>query len=164
MKAIGADEDDPFSSALTLLKSLSSGETKTKALAVVAMILRVAEIEDELERRGADSLIDEMAGLKKQIKETMIEEGVEEVYEETSGYEAVLQQRTSEAWDLFNLKRMLSPAKQQRYIVVEESIDHSAVAEGLKNGDLSRAELEYKGAVRKVPGSKALYVRRRKDG
>lgn len=154
--------DDPFMQAVKGLYGWVPTPSKRKGIG--EMILRIAEIDDELERRGVDPLIDEMASLKKSIKEAMIERGIEEAYEETSGYEAVLQQRTSELWSIAELKDLLNPSQLKRYIVVQESIDSSAVAEGLKNGDLSRAELEYKGAVRKVPGQKALYIRRRKSG
>ena len=133
------------------------------AIGLTELIRRVAEIEDELERRGADPLVKEMDTLKKTIKEHMLGEGLDEAYDEVSEYEAVIQQRSSETWHAPALKDILSPSQRKRYLVIQESVDTTAVAEGIKNGDLSRAELEYKGAVTRTPGAKALYVRRRKE-
>lgn len=158
-----ADDEDPFA-PLQRAMAKKAEEISRQGDPLTYMISRVAEIEDELDRRGADPLLKELEGLKKNIKVLMVDRGVDEAFDEVSEYEAVLQHRTSEMWDVAALKALLSPAQRRRYIVVEERVDVAAVADGAKNGDLSRAELEYKGAVTKVPGSKALYVRKRRAG
>ena len=103
-----------------------------------------------------------MKKLKERIKEKMLKDDDDEIFDETSEYEAVIQQRSSETWHVPALKGILTPAQRERYLVIREDIDATAVAEGIKNGDLSRAELEYKGAVTRTPGAKAVYVRKRK--
>ncbi len=130
-------------------------------LDVSGAIRRPAEIEDELSRRGIDPLEKEKARLRKALKEYMDAAASEAEYDETSNHEAVLVQRFSDAWDVDALKAMLTPAQRGRYIA--ESVSVGAVGDGVKNGDLSRGELEAGGAVAKVPGAKALYVREKKD-
>lgn len=124
------------------------------------MTRRVAEIEDELASRGADPLIEEMAELKKGIKERMLAEGRECVFDEVSEYESVLVDRARDVWDAKTLEVMLKPAQRRRYIVM--SVDTDAIKTGVKSGDLSRAKMEKNGAVRKEPMGPALYVRKRK--
>ena len=159
----GIDPDDPFAYASEHVTERETTVIVDEVDAVTKMIQRVAEIEDELDRRGADPLLDEMKKLKERIKEKMLKDDVDEVFDEISEYEAVIQQRSSETWHAPALKDILSPSQRKRYLVIQENVDTTAVAEGIKNGDLSRAELEYKGAVTRTPGAKALYVRRRKE-
>jgi len=157
------DGEDPFAYEAEPVFRRAAVVTVSGVDAVTGMIQRVAEIEDELDRRGADPLLDEMKELKERIKKTMLESDVDEIFDEVSEYEAVLQQRSSETWHASTLKGVLNPSQRKRYLVIREDVDMAAVAEGIKNGDLSRAELEYKGAVTRTPGAKALYVRKRKE-
>ena len=139
----------------------AAAEKGRPGLDVPGAIRRLAEIEDELSRRGIDPLEKEKARLRKALKEYMDAVASEAEYDETSNYEAVLVQRFSDAWDVDALKAMLNPQQRGRYIA--ESVSVGAVGDGLKNGDLSRGELEAGGAVAKRQGSKALYVRERKE-
>lgn len=125
------------------------------------IIRRLAEIADELDSRGIDPLVKEQADLKAQLKEIMVSEGKDNVFDETSGWEAVLVPRTEEQWNLEKLKPLLKPAQRKRYL--EEVINRVAVKDGIKNGDLSRPFLEKKGAVKKIPRSVALYVREKAE-
>ncbi|KKL15719.1 hypothetical protein LCGC14_2502780 [marine sediment metagenome] len=125
------------------------------------IIRRLAEIEDEIASRGIEDLLKEKEALRKALKDAMTRSKSEEEYDETSNHEAVLMQRTKESWDVDILQALLSPAQRKRYII--KSVSEGAVKDGIKNGDLSRGELESKGAVRKTPGSIALYVRERKS-
>ena len=127
---------------------------------VSGLIRRLAEIEDELSRRGIDPLEKEKTKLKKTLKDFMLETERDMVFDETSGWEATLIQRSSDVWDVDALKDVLSTKQKKRYIA--ESVDVGAVGAGIKAGDLKRPELEKVGAVVKNPGSKALYVRARK--
>lgn len=125
------------------------------------MTRRVAEIEDELARRGADPLIEEMAELKKDIKTRMLAENRECVFDEVSEYESVLVDRARDVWDAGAFEVMLKSTQKKRYIT--KSVDTDAVKTGVKSGDLSRAKMEKNGAVRKEPMGPALYVRKRKS-
>lgn len=125
------------------------------------VIRRLAEIEDELSRRGIDPLVEERESLRKGLKQQMLKSGLDSAYDEISGYEAVIVRRTSDVWDVGVFKLALSPTQRARYIV--ESVSEGAVGDGIKSGDLSRPTLEKAGAVKKQVGSKALYVRLRKE-
>ena len=124
------------------------------------VIRRLAEIEDEIASRGIEGLLKEKEALRKALKDAMTRSKSEREYDETSNHEAVLTQRFKESWDIGVLRALLSPAQRKRYII--DTIAEGAIKDGIKNGDLSRGELEAKGAVRKTPGSVALYVRERK--
>ena len=154
------DGADPFDDGT--VTRVPGCDMESSADAIAGMVQRVAEIEDELARRGADPLLRELDGLKKGIKERMLAGGLDEVFDEVSEYEAVIQQRSSDEWDAAALERALNAGQRRRYLVVETRVDTAAVAEGVKNGDLSRGELEVWGAVRKALSSKALYVRKRR--
>ena len=90
----------------------------------------------------------------------MLKHDIKTSFDETSGWEAVMTPRSHDVWDLDALSSLLSPTQKKRYI--RRMIDETATKEGIDNGDLSRAQLEAKGAVRKEVGQKALYVRERK--
>ena len=120
---------------------------------------RIAEIEDELARRGADPLIAEMAELKKAIKARMIAEKRECVFDEVSEWESVLVDRSRDVWDAGAFEAMLKPTQRKRYVT--KSVDTDAVKVGVKSGDLSRAKMERNGAVHREPMGPALYVRKR---
>jgi hypothetical protein len=125
------------------------------------VIRRLAEIEDEIVRRGVEDLLAEKEELRKTLKDAMKRARSEEEYDEVSGHEAVLVQRTADVWDVGKFRDGLTAAQRKRYLV--EAIADGAVRDGIKNGDLSRGELESNGSVTKVPGSLALYVRERKE-
>ncbi len=155
--------EDPFAKAGAGHGKMDKVVAKEKGPApdVPGVIRRLAEIEDELSRRGIDPLEKEKARLRKVLKDHMSQCGSEVEYDETSNYEAVLVQRFSDLWDVDALKALLTPAQRGRYIA--ESVSIGAVGDGLKNGSLSRGSLEASGAVARVPGSKALYIRERKE-
>ena len=155
--------EDPFAEAGAGFGKMDKVVAKEKGpgLDVPGAIRRLAEIEDELARRGIDPLEKEKARLRAALKEYMDAAASEREYDETSNYEAVLVQRFSDSWDVDHLKAMLTPAQRGRYIA--ESVSTGAVGDGIKNGDLSRGELEANGAVARRPGSKAMYVRERKE-
>lgn len=125
------------------------------------LLQRYAEIEDELASRGIDPLIAEKEEIKKIIKDSMLKNGVNKTFDEVSNYEAVMQSRSSDAWDLENLKKILTGSQLERYTMMYPNI--AAIEEGIKNGDLSRSKLEEEGAVFKTPGTPALYIRKRKE-
>lgn len=125
------------------------------------VIRRLAEIEDELKSRGANELIEEKDMLRKALKKAMLDAETVNEYDETSNYEGVLVPQTSDVWNVNKFEKLLSPAQRKRYI--EKAPIKDAVKDGIKSGDLSRGALEYKGAVRKAPGTPKLYVRERKD-
>lgn len=133
-------------------------------------IRRCAAIDNELESLGAYKLLDERMELKDLLKEylkTAIKistpatiKGEADAYDEISGWEAVVRERTKDEWDLEKLRGELSNKQKTRYITLHA--DKDAIKEGIKIGDLSRAKLESVGAVKKVPHSFALHVRERK--
>ena len=125
------------------------------------VIRRLAEIEDELNSRGLDPLLKEKEELRNLLKEYMAKEKRNEVYDETSNWEAVFIKRFEDKWDIGVLRKMLKPAQRARYIV--EQVLPKGIAEGVKTGDLSRITLEKGGAVKRTQrGKPALYVRERK--
>ena len=126
-------------------------------------VQRYAAVKDELVRCGAETLLAELDSIHAKVKEIMADGGPDLAYDETSNYEAVLgAPRRVEIWDLASFRKALKPSQRSRYIV--EAIAAGAVSDGLKNGDLSRATLEQKGAVRVEAGSRALTIRERKKG
>ncbi len=161
---MGEDVQDPFADKLTAHndEKMDHAHSKTPPpeIDMAVIIRRLAEIDDELDSRGIDPLIKEKEALRKALKDAMTHSKSEEEYDETSNHEAVLMQRTKESWDVDILQALLSPAQRKRYII--KSVSEGAVKDGIKNGDLSRGELESKGAVRKTLGSIALCVRERK--
>lgn len=127
---------------------------------IAGMIRRIAEVDDELSSRGIDPLVKEKEELRKALKNYMLKHDIETSFDETSGFEAVLTTRSYDMWDIDALSSLLSPAQRKRY--VRMMVDETAVRGGIENGDLSRAKLEAKGAVRKEAGQRALYVRERR--
>ncbi len=161
------DVQDPFANTMTahndgtIESKMNHAHSKEppKQVNFELLIRRLAEIEDEIASRGIEDLLKEKEALRKALKDAMTRSESKEEYDETSNHEAVLMQRTKESWDVDILQALLSPAQRKRYII--KSVSEGAVKDGIKNGDLSRGELEAKGAVRKTPGSVALYVRER---
>ena len=149
--------EDPFADKQNKVVA----KEKPSEIDVGNIINRLAEIEDELSRRGIDPLIKEKDILRKTLKDYMTTCDSEMEYDEVSNHESVLVQRFKDSWSVPTFEDMLSPSQCIRYI--EKSVAEGAVKDGIKNGDLSRAELEAKGAVVKKPGAKALYVRARKQ-
>ncbi len=156
------DVKDPFADKMAVhddKMSFKPSVAPPKDVDVSGIIRRLAEIENEIASRGIEDLLKEKEALRKALKDAMTRSESKEEYDETSNHEAVLMQRTKESWDVDILQALLSPAQRKRYII--KSVSEGAVKDGIKNGDLSRGELEAKGAVRKTPGSIALYVRER---
>ena len=162
------DVQDPFADKVlahndsTIGSKMNHAHSKEplKQIDFELVIRRLAEIEDEIASRGIENLLKEKDLLRKALKDAMTRSESKEEYDETSNHEAVLMQRTKESWDVDILQALLSAAQRKRYII--KSVSEGAVKDGIKNGDLSRGELESKGAVRKTLGSVALYVRERK--
>ena len=149
--------DNPFGEPQTKIVQ-ADDELELDFLKVVR---RLAEIDDEIKSRGLDPLLKEKEELRDLLKEHMLKSKRNEVYDETSNWEAVFAQRFEDVWNVGVLKKMLKPAQRARYIV--EQVLPKGVAEGIKTGDLSRATLEKGGAVKRSPkGNPALYVRERK--
>lgn len=125
------------------------------------IVRRIAAIEDELDRRGADPLIKEKDTLRKTLKEQMLSANRDKIFDEVSEWEAVITNRSKDVWDIDRLEQFLTQSQLRRY--VKKMVDESAVKEGIKVGDLSRPTLERQGVVKKQPGVKALYVRKRQE-
>lgn len=136
-------------------------QEETNKLLITDKIRRIAEIEDELNSRGIKELRDEQETLKKQVKAELLNKEQTRVFDEVSGYEAVIQSRKEDSWDVDKFKSVLTNSQTARYIV--EWPDFKAIEEGLANGDLSRAKLESSGAVEKVAKTVALYIRKVQD-
>lgn len=127
-------------------------------------INRLAEIEDELDSRGNDDLLKEQKKLKAEVKKLMLSNDLNFAYDEASNYEGVLSQRHTDTWDEEKFKTSVPKKKHKRYFRVipkHEELDVVAVIEGVKNGDLSLAQLTVDGAFAREPTNKALYVRER---
>ena len=153
--------DSPFDDGKsTLLEGIAKELSGVDEDDIAGMIRRIAEVDDELSSRGIDPLVKEKEELRKALKKYMLKHEIDTSFDETSGWEAVMTPRSHDVWDLDALSSSLSPAQRKRYI--RKMLDETAVKGGIENGDLSRAQLEVKGAVRKEVGQKALYVRERK--
>ena len=125
------------------------------------VLQRLAEIEDELERRGVNELIEEKKTLREALKAAMIGDNTDREYDEVSNFEATLVPRFKDEWDVDVLQDILNAAQHARY--TELTADAAAIKAGIKTGDLSRGNLEAKGAVKKVPKDLALYVQEREE-
>ncbi len=150
--------DNPFDDEKLQNKVSNSPVPEIDLLKIVQ---RLAEIEDELARRELNPLLKEKEVLRKVLKDVMVDTKRDVVYDETSNQEAVLIQRFEDKWDIRIFKADLTIGQRARYLITQ--VLPKAIAEGIKIGELSRATLEKKGAVRKNPrGLPALYVRERK--
>jgi hypothetical protein len=129
---------------------------------ITASLRRVAEIEDELNSRGINPLEEELKTLKSDIKEYLLQNNLDELFDEISEYEAVIIPRSSDSWDVESFKLAATEAQKRRYVEVQEILNIPAIEKGIKNGDLSRAKLEAFNAVKKTPVSLACYIRKRK--
>ncbi len=152
---MNSDTDSPFEELRTIEPAVMTDST-----AFELIVRRLAEIEDELSSLGAEKLNKEKNDLRSSLKDFMAKNEVDSVYDETSNFEAVMTPRSHDVWDMDAFSSLLSSTQKKRYI--RKMIDEAAAKEGIANGDLSRAQLEAKGAVRKEVGQKALYVRARK--
>ncbi|KKL92103.1 hypothetical protein LCGC14_1888000 [marine sediment metagenome] len=149
--------DNPFGEPQTKVESIDD----SAELDFLKVVRRLAEIDDEVKRRGLDPLLKEKEELRNLLKEHMLKDKKEEVYDETSNWEAVFVQRFEDVWNVGVLKKMLKPAQRARYII--EQVIPKGVAEGIETGDLSRVTLEKGGALKQSKkGNPALYVRERK--
>src|SRR3990167_10389649 len=81
------------------------GQAGTDVLAV--LIRRHAEIDDELERRGANALIEEQEAIRARIKDGMAEIDRVEYVDETSGYRALITPTFNHLYDKDKLIPML---------------------------------------------------------
>ena len=154
---MSSDTNSPFEELRTIEPAVMTDST-----AFELIVRRLAEIEDELSSLGAEKLNKEKNDLRSSLKDFMAKNEVDSVYDETSNFEAVMTPRSHDVWNMNAFSSLLSPTQKKRYI--RRMIDEAAAKEGIANGDLSRAQLEAKGAVRKEAGQKALYVRERKGG
>ncbi len=154
---MNSDTDSPFADDGAI-----GSVVMTDSTAFELIVRRLAAIEDEISSLGIKKLSKEKDDLRSKLKNFMLKNEVDAVYDETSNFEAVITPRSHDVWDLDALSSLLSPTQKKRYI--RRMIDETAVKGGIDNGDLSRAQLEVKGAVRKEPGQTALYVRARKGG
>ncbi len=160
---------DPFGDKLTAhddgtvegKMNHAHSKSTSPTIDIELVIRRLAEIEDEIASRGIESLLKEKDALRKALKNVMTLSESEKEYDETSNHEAVLVQRFKDSWDMPTFEKMLTPAQRKRYIT--KAVSEGAVADGIKNGDLSRGRLESEGAVAKTPGTVALYIRERKE-
>ena len=101
------------------------------------VIRRLAEIEDELERRGVSELIEQKEILRKALKDAMTAGGTDIEYDETSNFEATIVPRFKDEWDVDVLQRMLSAAQHARYTVL--IADEASIKVGITTGDFSKA-------------------------
>ena len=161
---MSSDTDSPFDDDkdTSLLEGIAKELSGVDVDDIAGMIRRIAEVDDELSSRGVDPLVKEKEELRKTLKKYMLKHKIDTSFDETSGWEAVMIPRSYDVWDMDAFSSLLSPTQKKRYI--RRMIDETAAKEGIANGDLSRAQLEAKGAVRKEAGQKALYVRERKGG
>ena len=159
---MSSDTDSPFDDDkdTSLLEGIAKELSGVDVDDIAGMIRRIAEVDDELSSRGVDPLVKEKEELRKALKKYMLKHEIDTSFDETSGWEAVMTPRSHDVWDMDAFSSLLSSAQKKRYI--RRMIDETAAKEGIANGDLSRAQLEAKGAVRKEAGQKALYVRERK--
>jgi len=138
-------------------KGLTTAADRTE-MSTAEKVRRIAEIEDELASRGADPLLDELAEIKAEIKEEMVESDTDVAFDETSGWEAVVVWRASDKWDLAKLQEAVGD-KYERY--TKTTVDTAKVKNGIKRGDLRRPVLEAAGVVKRGKPTPALYVRER---
>lgn len=157
--------DNPFDE-LDVLEEVKEPEEADLVDSLTSIVRRLAAIEDELSRRGAEKLNKEKKTLRDKLKKLMLDNELNLVFDETSNFEGVLKQRHTDHWDEKKFRESVDKKKQKRYIRViprREELDVGAVVEGVKNGDLSLARLTVDGAFTRTPTTKALYVQERED-
>lgn len=122
---------------------------------VAAMVRRLAEIQDELLRRGCNALLDEEKKLREALKDQMIAEECDRVFDEVSGATAKLSPVTEDIYRIELLKLNIPAALIPQVIVA--AVDADALKEAIRIGAVSRARLEKVGAITK--GLKYLMLR-----
>jgi hypothetical protein len=125
---------------------------------VYSLLAEIANIDDEIARLNIDKLIKRSADRKKALKEMMIAQKQEHIVDEITRYTADIIVRTNDTWDIELFKTALKDNKY-KYIEIRESFNIGAIEHAIKSGDLSRAQLEVAGAVKKSLASLALYVK-----
>src|SRR3990167_2033904 len=128
---------------------------------IQAGVARFAELEDELRRIGAFSLLAEVDVLKGKLKAAMLAQQCESATDEVSGYRAELVVRTGDVYDVEKLKGLLTENQIGRY--VKEVVDEPAIKQGVKIGDLNYSKLQKCGAVKRDLRSVALYIKPKKE-
>ena len=128
---------------------------------IQAGVARFAELEDELRRIGAFSLLAEVEVLKGKLKAAMLAQQCESATDEVSGYRAELVVRTGDVYDVEKLKGLLTENQIGRY--VKEVVDEPAIKQGVKIGDLNYSKLQKCGVVKRDLRSVALYIKPKKE-
>ena len=161
----GLDFDDHFAFAerKDTLPPMDRKESAPPPFDLGVALREIAAIDDELTRMDTSKLTKRREELKAKIKTAMIGQQRERAVDEVSGYTAELQVRTSEQWDLEAFKRSVGLKLAKRFVCIQEFLDQDAIKTGVKQGTLSRAQLEVDGAVTKTLGSIALFVKPPKD-
>lgn len=138
-----------------------SAPTEGGLVGTSELIRRLAEIEDELERSGANALLAEREDLRDRLKKLMMSQQTARAVDEVSQRVAEVTATFSDVWHPDVLEPLLTPTQRVRCIVKAVSV--AAVAELIKLGALSRAALEAAGAVTKKPRSVSLRVKKLGD-
>ena len=131
------------------------GQAGTDVLAV--LIRRHAEIDDELERRGANALIEEREAIRARIKDGMAQIDRIEYVDETSGYRALITPTFTDVYDKDKLIPML-PRLEMADEALETVVNVPVIKEWERGGILNRTAMQQAGALLRKLRSRALHV------
>lgn len=124
---------------------------------LATLITRYAEIDDELESRGANALLKERDALRDRIKDCMADVDTLTYFDEVSGYEALITPAFSDTWD----KEKLIPALPRREMVdeaLETVVNLEKMKEWTRDGSVTRLAMERAGALVRKLRSRSLHV------
>lgn len=120
----------------------------TVAEGIAGIIQRLAEIDNELESRGANALLKEKDHLRDLLKDQLTREGRLDFVDEVSGMQAIITDTHQDEWDADKLVACL-PRPELALEVIVNTVDGKRVRELIKEGAIAESELVEKGALRR---------------
>lgn len=121
------------------------------------LVRRLAEIDDELESRGANALIAEKEAIRERVKDCMADADTLTFTEEISGYVARITPSYTDTWDLQKLVMAL-PRPEMADEALKTVADADKLKEWMRDGSISRLAMERAGALIRKLRSRALSV------
>lgn len=132
--------------------------TESGSVDVLATLVnRYAEIDDELERRGANALLDEREKLRERIKDCMADVDTLSYTDEVSGYQARISPSYSDTWDERKVLAAL-PRPEMADEAFKTVVDGERMKEWARDGSISRLQMERAGALVRKLRSRSLHV------
>ena len=125
---------------------------------IAALIQRHAEIDDELERRGANDLLRERDHVRDLLKDAMVRADTIEAIDEVSGCCATIKPTFSDTFPDISALMDALPRAEMIQECLDTVVKREVVAGWIREGLVSRSKLIASGALVPVLRSRPLYV------